>query len=153
MSLQEWMRIKLSVDHLRLMSNSLQRAIIITTSIIVQLLSSSLTLSLLLSLTYFEIKEGKFTTAWSGQYHQESKDGEVLLTTWIMTANQQDPEEYWKAVNIGQGRFTRMPWVENYKWSCKQIPLVKGCRPFQHNLACRMKLHDFVTRWHKCIFQ
>ena len=54
---------------------------------------------------------GKYTTAWSGQYYQESsgKDGEVLLTTWIMTANVPDIKEYWEATSIGQDRFTRTP--------------------------------------------
>lgn len=54
-------------------------------------------------------EEGKFTTAWSGQYHPESGDGEVLLTTWIMTANLPDVKGHWEATNIGQNRFTRKP--------------------------------------------
>lgn len=52
---------------------------------------------------------GKFTTAWSGQYYPKSDDGEVLLTTWIMTANLQDANEYWDATHVGQDRFTRKP--------------------------------------------
>lgn len=54
-------------------------------------------------------EDGKYTTSWSGQYFKEAgvDNKEVLLTTWLMTANLQDSSEYWESTNIGQDRFTR----------------------------------------------
>ncbi|XP_068709555.1 avidin-related protein 4/5-like [Montipora foliosa] len=54
---------------------------------------------------------GRFTTSWSGQYFNNDGD-EVLLTTWLMTANLSDANEYWESTNVGQDRFTRQPQAQ-----------------------------------------
>lgn len=56
-------------------------------------------------------EDGKYTTSWSGQYFNKD-DNEVLLTTWIMTANVPEINEYWEATNVGQDRFTRQPQAQ-----------------------------------------
>lgn len=50
---------------------------------------------------------GKFTTTWSGQYQKDGSGKEAIMTTWLMTANLENPTLYWEAVNVGQDRFTR----------------------------------------------
>lgn len=53
-------------------------------------------------------EDGKYTTAWSGQYQKDAAGVEVIMTTWLMTTNFADSSLYWEAVNVGQDRFTRM---------------------------------------------
>lgn len=52
-------------------------------------------------------EDGKYTTAWSGQYQKDAEGKEVVMTTWLMTANLPESSNYWEAVNVGQDRFTK----------------------------------------------
>lgn len=54
-------------------------------------------------------EEGRYTTTWSGQYRKDNENEEVLLTTWIMTANVPEANLYWDATHVSQDRFTRNP--------------------------------------------
>ena len=97
---------KLFVDNLKLMSYSLKRKIIVTT---LKLLFDYYHHIFSIILNFFQIKEGKYTTTWSGQYRKDNENEEVLLTTWIMTSNVPEANVYWEATNVGQDRFTRNP--------------------------------------------
>lgn len=52
-------------------------------------------------------EDGEYTTAWSGRYQKDAEGKEVIMTTWLMTANLAESPNYWEAVNVGQDRFTK----------------------------------------------
>ena len=91
------------------MSYSLKRAIIVTILKLSSIITIIIDIIFRIILIFFQIKEGKYTTTWSGQYRKDNENEEVLLTTWIMTANVPEANLYWDATNVSQDRFTRNP--------------------------------------------